>query len=69
MNKETKSVRLAKRGDIIRTIDFEDVVRDVSVIIHFANGVDVRFHGSAYVDVVEEEIPEEVVALADEIEP
>lgn len=61
-NETEKSVRLAKRGDVVRIVTplggddpIEEVVRDVSIILHLANGHDVRLGARDNVIVIEDD--------------
>lgn len=74
MAKESeKSVRLIKRGDVVRTTTtlsteepIEEVVRDVSVVLHLSNGHDVRLGARETVTVIEDE--EVVLTGAEDVE-
>lgn len=62
MKETVKSARLAKRGDVVRIITplsgdepIEEVVRDVSIVVHLANGNDVRLGSRDTVTVIEDD--------------
>ncbi len=66
---ETRSPRLIRRGDVVQQkgVERSEVVRDVSVVLHLANGQDEVYHVSEAVtlaDPEEHEPAPEIVALA-----
>lgn len=68
---EKRNPRLVKRGDVILTdLGVDEVVRNVSVIFHLANGSDMVVPVAGTVDVVTEpqlpvEVEEELAATSD----
>lgn len=62
---EKVNPRFIKRGDIIQQegIEGSEVVRDISIILHMANGMDVIYKANATVDRVPPEDLSDLVAV------
>jgi hypothetical protein len=75
MSETQRNSRLVKRGDVLRLTlpgggePYEDVVREVDIIIHMAGGVDHVVPGNAEVTVVtDEELSEQLRAQIEEMQ-
>lgn len=58
---DTKSVRLVRRGDIVRstTSKTEEVVRGVSVVVHLSNGVSETYDATEEIGIFDpDKLPE-----------